>query len=831
MRRRWWIAAAAVLAVPVAALATAAVLLDGDALRARVEAAVSARTGRAFTLSGPVELKWWSLAPTVVLPGPRLTNLPGGSRPEMVSARRVEAGIALLPLLSRRVEIRGVTVQGLDLLLETDAAGQPNWNFAPPPRGPAPAPAAPTPPREPFALDIRAVTVTDSQVTWRDGRSGRAESLGVSRLALSATAEGAPLRAEGALALRGVSLALQAEGGPLSGLLAPGPGTPWPLRATLAAEGLQAELSGTLAGAAWQGRGRVTADRADRLAPFLPGVALPAAEALSLDAALSPAGPAELRLAVGRLDGGALRPGLLLGPLEVAAANLDAPVSARGEAQLNGAPLSWTAELPPVAALRAPGTAPWPLRASLSAEGLAIGLDGTLAGPRIEGAALAVTLRVADLGVVGARFGQPLPGLRDLDVRARLAGLPGGGLAAEELVFTAAQAEGRGTGRFTPGAPATLEAGLDLARLDLDAIPPPRAAAAPATAPAATAPAPAPAPAPDTPPAATAAPPPPAAAPRPAVRRVIPDLPVDLAALRRVNGAVQLRLGTLRAQGLDWRDGAATLLLRDGQLKLDPAVVAGPGGRLFLAATADATAEPPALWLRVQAEPGGLELAPLLAALGAPGGVSGRLELEAELGGRGTGTRALAATATGFLAAAAVDGRLDNRVLAAVAGGVRQFLPSGAGNGSTPLRCLALRFQLNAGVAGAQALLLQTSLADVVGAGTVDLRDERLDLRLLPRLRAGQLGISLPVLLGGTLAAPRTRTDGAAASATNLLNGLAEGDPGEAVAALGGVVAGGEPDCEAQLRVARGGREGPLPAAAPATRAPVGDLLRGLFGR
>ncbi|MFC7539484.1 hypothetical protein ACFQU2_08465 [Siccirubricoccus deserti] len=70
-----------------------------------------------------------------------LANMPSGSRPEMLRMRRAEVELALLPLLSRRVEVRRLVLVAPDLLLETDKAGQPNWAFAPP--GAAPAPALP----------------------------------------------------------------------------------------------------------------------------------------------------------------------------------------------------------------------------------------------------------------------------------------------------------------------------------------------------------------------------------------------------------------------------------------------------------------------------------------------------------------------------------------------------------------------------------------------------------------------------------------------------------------------------------------------------------------
>ncbi|MFC7609423.1 AsmA family protein [Teichococcus aestuarii] len=135
-RRRTLLAGAAVLvAVPVLAWGGLNLVLRDSVLRPRVIAAVEQATGRALTLSGPVGIKL-SLVPTVTLEGVALANAPGGSRAEMLTASRVEARLALLPLLSRRIAFERLTLIEPDLLLEVDAEGQGNWRLSPPPRPP-----------------------------------------------------------------------------------------------------------------------------------------------------------------------------------------------------------------------------------------------------------------------------------------------------------------------------------------------------------------------------------------------------------------------------------------------------------------------------------------------------------------------------------------------------------------------------------------------------------------------------------------------------------------------------------------------------------------------
>src|SRR6476469_5248848 len=79
-----------------------------------------------------------SLEPKIVLPDVSFGNAPWSKTPQMLTAKRVEAQIALLPLLSRRFEVIEFVLIEPVITLETDAGGRGNWEFAT-----ATAPAAP----------------------------------------------------------------------------------------------------------------------------------------------------------------------------------------------------------------------------------------------------------------------------------------------------------------------------------------------------------------------------------------------------------------------------------------------------------------------------------------------------------------------------------------------------------------------------------------------------------------------------------------------------------------------------------------------------------------
>ena len=844
--RRALIALAVVVAVPLAGYATLRVLLRDEVLRPRLIAAVHQATGRDLTLSGPIGLKL-SLVPTVTLEGVALSNAPGGSRPEMLTARRVEARLALIPLFSRRVAFERVTLIEPDLLLERDAQGQGNWVFAPPPpaEAPPPTPSAGTPaaPATPLQLSIAAVGIQGGRLSWRDAGAARAEVLDIRELLLRAPEPQAPITFEGQLALREVPLAVQGQAGPLPRLLgaATSPES-WPLRLTLAAPGVQLVLDGSAsrpeAAAGWQASLNATADRADRLAPFL-RQPLPPMTGLDIHAELADGGAGEaprllsLQAKLASADLSGQVPGLRLGNTTLAVSG-EGHTELEGQVEMRGEPWQVAATLPPLAVLRS--AAAWPISLALRGEGVSASATGSLSGPHRRQLTATVSVQAADSAPMLRSFGLAAPLLHDMRLDGRISRdekrleVQGLQLQSRDLVL-------QGDANLDSSGPRPkLVAGLSAPRLDLDALsrlqvqPPP---AQPSSSVPAVPPLP-------TPPAEAPQASPPEAAPE----RMIPSLPLPVDWMRVLDAELRLTIGDLKAGGVLYRDQRATMMLADGRMAMTPVSLGIPGGRVAMSLHADATATPPRFALSARHEGQGIELQPLLKTYRLPDQSSGQVELEAELAGEGTDTRAVAGSLDGQVALAMANGQIGNGLLDRFLGDLRRMLGSNGGNGatSTPLRCFALRLGLRDGVARPEAMLLESGLADVAGSGEIDLGQERLNLRLLPQVRLGSLGLSAPVKVSGSFLRPVSRLEqgGAAQAAAGIAGELAARQKNSGVAALGQLaeaLAGrpGLPDCTQQLAVARGGRPGPVPP--PETRSEqqrrpnAVDVLRGLLGR
>ncbi len=776
--RRVVLALALLAVLLVAGAATAAALLfDGEALEPRAIEAVRRATGRELTIAGPVRLGW-SLTPTVTAERVSLANPPGMSRPAMATLDRLDVQVALWPLLLRRVEVRGLTLIGPDVLLERDAAGQPNWAFIRPT-----APSAETVPTAPGAPAARLQFSADG-IQVRDGRLGwlsgvRRDTLTIPALQARTETPGT-VRLAGTAALDGVPLDVQGT----TGMLAAADGA-WPLDLTLSGGGAKLRAAGALGTAV-----ALTADVPDlaALSP-LAGRPLPPLRDIKASAQLGPAGLSVLAMqAAGEF--GPLR----LNRITLSAPALDQPLSLAAEGMVGGGPIIISATAGSLVALLRPG--PVPVIAQAQAAGATITADGT-ADAWAGTAEMQVSARLPDLQALGALAGTRLPAWRGVSLDGQVStgapgvvvlrglrlAMPGSDLAGDLAVTAAPRLAVRGT---------LVSQHLDFDALTAGIAPAPPASPAPlASGPAASGPA--------------------AASPAAAPGRLLPDTPLPFEALRRGDADLQLSVNEAVWHGVPFRAVSARLLLQGGRLRLDPVTAAVPGGAASAQLQANAGAQ--SAGMAVQAN--GLAAGPLLAALLHQEAGGGTLDLDIDLRGQGASPRALASTLDGHAGLALVDGEFDlGGIMAALGEALPKGLPVPSG-GRSQVRCLALRADVASGQASLSTLLLDSARLHLAGGGAVNLVDETLDLHLRPQVRLGLGGVSVPVRVSGPVRSPRTQAEIAGgAGRPGLLIGMPP-PPDE---------------CAQRLTETRGGRAGPMPAAVPdAPRPKPADLLRNLL--
>jgi len=199
---------------------------------------VKATTGRDLRI-GKVDVK---LVPriAVVADDVSFANASWGSRPEMVRAKRVEAAVALLPLLRKDVEITRLALVEPDILLETDAKGTGNWVFK------QAAAAKPAEARGDggSAFDLNVVSIDRGRLAWRDGAKKETVTLAVPRLRLDRQALGSELNVDLAASFREQPFTVKGSMGTIRRLLAKD--APWPVDLAFATDGTLAAAKGVL---------------------------------------------------------------------------------------------------------------------------------------------------------------------------------------------------------------------------------------------------------------------------------------------------------------------------------------------------------------------------------------------------------------------------------------------------------------------------------------------------------------------------------------------------------------------------------------------------------
>lgn len=199
-----------VLKVLLAVVATIAVLMvlgavllvaffDPNDYKGHVTGWVEQRTGRSFAIDGDLELAFFPWL-AIETEGVTLGNPEGFEGPEpFARIERIAAGVRLMPLLERRVEIGSVRLDGVRLNLERAPDGRGNWeDFDAAPSAPADDGATDTSSLL-ENLDIASIEIHDGEVRWHEHGGVRYVLSGI-RLATGSIRAGEPIDA--ALAVR-----------------------------------------------------------------------------------------------------------------------------------------------------------------------------------------------------------------------------------------------------------------------------------------------------------------------------------------------------------------------------------------------------------------------------------------------------------------------------------------------------------------------------------------------------------------------------------------------------------------------------------------------------
>lgn len=241
--------------------------------------------------------------------------------------------------------------------------------------------------------------------------------------------------------------------------------------------------------------------------------------------------------------------------------------------------------------------------------------------------------------------------------------------------------------------------------------------------------------------------------------KLLPDTPYRLDKLRAMDADVRLRANRINAPGWPLDDMQAHLLLENGLLRLAPLNFGVADGEIRSSIVMDARQAP--IRTRADIDARGLTLAKLLPkvklASDAVGKVGGRIALN----GQGNSIARMLGSSDGEVAVGMGPGQISNLLMEFTGLDLAEILKFKlTRDRKIPIRCAFGDFAVADGVMTARALAFDTSDTLLVGKGTIDLAQEKLDLTIRARPKdRSLLALRTPLYLGGSFKQPSARPD------------------------------------------------------------------------
>ncbi|WP_337055173.1 AsmA family protein [Pseudoxanthomonas sp. USHLN014] len=241
--------------------------------------------------------------------------------------------------------------------------------------------------------------------------------------------------------------------------------------------------------------------------------------------------------------------------------------------------------------------------------------------------------------------------------------------------------------------------------------------------------------------------------------RVLPQERYNLSKLRAMDADVRLKATRINAPKLPIDDMDAHLLLDDGLLQLQPLNFGVAGGDIRSNIRMDA--RQPVIRTRAQIAVRTLNLGQLFPSVKLTQDAIGRIGGGIDIDTTGNSIAEMAANANGQLGVGMGKGHLPQLLVELAGLDVTQSLGYLFDrNKQVPIRCAFADFGIKDGLMQTRAMAFDTTDTLVLGEGTINLKDESLDLVLRPRPKDRSiLSFRTPLDIGGTFKDPSFRPD------------------------------------------------------------------------
>ena len=246
--------------------------------------------------------------------------------------------------------------------------------------------------------------------------------------------------------------------------------------------------------------------------------------------------------------------------------------------------------------------------------------------------------------------------------------------------------------------------------------------------------------------------------------KLFSDAPLNLAALKKVNGQGKLSIGSLH---LPVKDDQNTPLIfnkietslssQNGNLQFDNLSFDLPGsGSISGTAGLNGNSNPAALSTDLQVNE--LILGKSLQHFGVTNIMQqGSVTLNLKLNARGNSMSALAANANGLVGVNMTTALLGNGNVEQINNElVKNLISLASNNQVTTVNCLVSRWPIKNGIATTDLTVIDSTHIAMQGSGSIDLGKETLDIVIAPRPKnLGQLNVSAPIAINGNLRKPK----------------------------------------------------------------------------
>ncbi len=704
-----------VVAVVVAGVAIV-MTIDPNEYRGKITAAVKEATGRDLVIKGDLKVGI-SLIPTLVATDVSFANAPWGSRPEMVSLKRLETALEVLPLLKGEIRVGKLVLIEPDILLEVASDGRANWDFNATGSVPKSAAKSDAKPASgggaPVVPSIGSLDIEKAKFRYHDAKTKQDLALALDKMTLGGVGSGNKLKLDIAGNYNGAAFTVK--------------GTTDPIERAVEDDDYGLDLE---------------------------------ANAFAADAKVK---------------------GTLIKPMSAPGLGLDFSLAGKDLTQTLAAlktivPTLDTSSVPNLGGYQVSGKA-----------------SGAAAAPTLANLSFNVgTTDAFKLTGTGKGSGNTYTIDKfNLDIK-------GSDLAGN---VTAA------IGGKVPDIKANLTSHkLDVADIE-SLLPQDKSTSDGASAPAAK-----------------------GAQPR-GDGRVFPPDPLPLQGLKAVNATVAFKGDRIVVNGTPIDLVSANLVLAGGKLTLDPFSATVAEGKVGGKTTLDATN--PAAVLHTALTVDKLNIGKMLKDRDITDMLTGHVSTKADVQGTGNSVRALMAGLNGSTEVTMQDGTVNSKYVNLIAADLtKALIPSGKSD--TKINCLVSRFEIKQGMATSKGLLFDTDQITVSGGGTVDLRDEKLNLAINPEPKQNSLiSLATPLEITGTLANPIVRP--ATAALIKNIAGLAIGGltPVGLVASFAKMGSSDQNPCVAALDAKEAQqpqqKSGPMDTVTKPLEN-LGNSIKGLFG-